>query len=190
MPLSTSSSVAKTMQRRSYAPGVHGPKQVQKRLSTYGTKLREKQRAKLIYNLREKQFLNYYKSAVTKQGDTSKILMQMLEMRLENAVFRMGFAKTRQQARQLVSHKFFTVNGKPVNVRSYHVRPGDEVAFKSTKLNKKLMPELMKNAESVKVPSWVAVDINRGAGKVLSVPDGDELQQPFDPKLIIEFYSR
>ncbi len=190
IPLSASSSVTKVMQRRQYAPGVHGPKQVQKRLSTYGTQLREKQRAKLIYNLRERQFRNYCKDAVTKQGDTGKILLQMLELRLENVVFRLGLAKTRQQARQLVSHKFFTVNGKPVNIRSYHVKPGDEVSIKATKMNKKLMPELMKNAETTKVPGWLALDMTRGAGKVLAVPEGDDLQQPFDPKLIIEFYSR
>lgn len=190
MPLSTSISVAKVMARRPNVPGVHGPKQVRKRLSTYGTQLREKQRAKLLYNLRERQFSRYAQEAVSKTGDTGKFLVQMLELRLENVVFRMGFAKTRQQARQMVSHKFFTVNGRTVNIRSYRVRPGDEISIKETKREKKLMPEILKHAESVLVPSWLLVDLQNGTGKVLSVPEGDELQQPFDPTLIIEFYSR
>ena len=190
IPLSSSVSVAKVMQRRPYGPGVHGPEQKRRRVSTYGLQLREKQKAKLLYNLREKQFRNYYKKAIAKEGDTGETLVQMLELRLENVVYRMGFAKTRQQARQLVSHKFFTVNGRTVNIRSYKVSPGDEISFKETKKQKAIIPELMKHAETIKVPSWLSVDIASGTGKVLSAPDGEDLKQPFDPKLIIEFYSR
>lgn len=190
IPLSPSVSIAKVMQRRAYGPGVHGPKQTRKRVSTYGLQLREKQKAKLIYDLREKQFLNYYKKAIRVDGDTGEILVRLLELRLENVVLRMGFAKTRQQARQLVSHKFFTVNGKPVNIRSYKVRPGDVVAFKDTKKEKKIMPDLFEHADTVTVPSWLSVDKKAGSGQVLSEPEGDDLKQLFDPKLIIEFYSR
>lgn len=188
--MSPSISVAKVMQRRPYGPGQHGPKQTRKRVSTYGLQLREKQKAKLLYDLREKQFRNYYKKAIRMDGDTGESLVRMLELRLENAIFRMGFAKTRQQARQLVSHKYFTVNGKPVNIRSYKVKSGDVIAFKDNKKDKKIMPELLKHAETVTVPSWLSVDITKGSGQVLSEPQGDDLTQPFDPKLIIEFYSR
>ncbi|MBI2476587.1 30S ribosomal protein S4, partial [Candidatus Uhrbacteria bacterium] len=131
--LSASSSIAKVLARRPFAPGVHGPKQKPTgRMSAFGLQLREKQKAKRVYDIRERQFRNYFKKAVKRQGNTAELMMQDLEMRLDNVVFRMGFAKTRQQARQLVSHKFFLVNGKGTNIRSYHVRPGDEIQLKST----------------------------------------------------------
>ncbi|PIR47960.1 30S ribosomal protein S4 [Candidatus Uhrbacteria bacterium CG10_big_fil_rev_8_21_14_0_10_50_16] len=190
IPLSPSVSIAKVMQRRPYGPGMHGPKQTRKRVSTYGLQLREKQKAKLLYDLREKQFRNYYKKAIRTDGDTGVILIRLLELRLENVVLKMGFAKTRQQARQLVSHKYFTVNGIPVNIRSYKVKSGDIVAFKDTKKDKKIMPDLLVHAETVTVPSWLSVDVKKGSGQVLSEPEGDDLNQPFDPTLIIEFYSR
>lgn len=190
IPLSPSVSIAKVMQRRPYGPGVHGPSHKRKRVSTYGLQLREKQKAKLLYNLREKQFRGYYKKAIRMEGDTGELLVRMLELRLENVVFRMGFAKTRQQARQMVSHKYFTVNGTPVNIRSYKVKSGDTIAFKDNKKNKKLTAEMLEHAETVTVPSWLSVDNKAGTGQVLSEPGGDDLKQPFDPKLIIEFYSR
>lgn len=192
IPLSPSISVAKVMQRRPYGPGQHGPGSMRKRkrVSTYGLQLREKQKAKLLYNLREKQFRNYYKKAINMDGDTGETLVRMLELRLENVVYRMGFAKTRQQARQMVSHKFFTVNDKTVNIRSYKVKPGDVIAFKENKKEKKLLPEILEHAENATIPSWLSVDIKKGSGQVLSTPEGDDLKQPFDPKLIIEFYSR
>ena len=190
IPLSPSISIAKVMAKRQYGPGVHGPKQRRGRTSTYGLQLREKQRAKLLYGLREKQFYGYYLKAIKKQGDTGEMLIQALETRLDNTVFRLGFAKTRQQARQLVGHKFFLVNGKSVNIPSYSVRPGEEITFKDTKKAKAIMPELLKNAEEARVPSWLQTDAKSGNGKVLSLPEGEDLNQPFDPKLIIEFYSR
>jgi small subunit ribosomal protein S4 len=190
IPLSPSISIAKVMSRRPYGPGVHGPKQRRGRVSIYGLQLREKQKAKLLYGLREKQFRNYYEKAIQKQGDTGELLIQSLELRLDNAVHRLGFAKTRQQSRQLVTHKFFTVNGTTVNVPSYVVRPGDVIAFKETKKAKPIMPELLKNAEEAKIPSWLQTDAKAGSGTVLSEPEGDDLNQPFDTKLIIEFYSR
>jgi len=192
IPLSPSTSIAKVMARRPYGPGVHGPKSNgrPKRMSIYGTQLREKQKAKLIYNIREKQFRNYYTKAVARDGETGQELIKMLETRLDNVVFRLGFAKTRQQSRQLVSHKFFLVNGRSVNIPSYTVKPGDEITIKENKRGKAIMPELMKHAEESTIPSWLQSDSQNGQGKVLSVPEGEDLKQPFDLKLIIEFYSR
>lgn len=189
-PLSASVSIAKVMSRRQYGPGVHGPNPSRRRMSTYGLQLREKQKAKRLYDLRERQFRNYFTKAVNRQGNTGELLVRALEMRLENVVFRLGFTKTRQQARQLVSHKFFTVNGKTVNIRSYQVSVGDEIALKETKKNKTIVAELQKHAENTTVPSWLTADSKTLSGKVLSAPEGEDLQQVFDPKLIIEFYSR
>lgn len=190
IPLSPSISVAKVMSRRPYGPGVHGPKQRRGRVSIFGSQLREKQKAKLLYGLREKQFRNYYEKAIIQKGDTGELLIQSLELRLDNVVFRLGFAKTRQQSRQLVTHKFFTVNGVTVNVPSYAVRSGDIIAFKDTKKGKAIMPELINNAEETNIPGWLQTDAKSGSGTVLSEPVGDDLKQPFDTKLIIEFYSR
>jgi len=190
IPLSPSISIAKVMSRRPYGPGMHGPKQRRGRVSIYGLQLREKQKAKLLYGLREKQFRNYYEKAIIQQGDTGDLLIQSLELRLDNVVHRLGFAKTRQQSRQLVTHKFFTVNGITVNVPSYVVRPSDVIAVKETKKNKPIMPELLKNAEEANIPGWLQTDAKAGSGTVLSEPVGDDLKQPFDTKLIIEFYSR
>lgn len=190
IPLSASVSIAKVLSRRSYGPGVHGPKPKRGRMSIYGVQLREKQKAKLMYDLREKQFRGYYAKATQKQGDTGELLVRMLETRFDNALHRLGLAKTRQQARQLISHKFFTINGTTVNIRSYQVKPGDVIALKETKKNKALIAELKEYAKTVTTPSWLSADPEALSGTVLSEPSEEDLKQPFDPKLIIEFYSR
>lgn len=152
--------------------------------------MNEKQKAKLLYDIREKQFRNYYLKAVRRKGNTEQFLVQELESRLDNVIFRMGFAKTRQQARQLVSHKFFAVNGKGVNIRSFEVRPGDEVSLRDTKTNKGLIAELKEYAGQRTIPSWLSTNPSVLSGRMLSVPEGEDLSGIFDPKLIIEFYSR
>ncbi|MEK7529938.1 MAG: 30S ribosomal protein S4 [Patescibacteria group bacterium] len=189
-PLSASPSIQKVLSRRSYGPGVQGPKQQRRRTSTFGLQLNEKQKAKLLYDIRERQFRNYFQKAVRRKGNTEDFLMQELESRLDNVVFRMGFAKTRQQARQLVSHKFFSVNGKGVNIRSYKVKPGDEVSLRDTKKSKGLIDELKEHAGHVTVPGWLLTEPPQLAGRMLSMPEGEHLKDVFDAKLIIEFYSR
>ncbi len=188
--LAASSSIAKVLSRRQYGPGQHGPSERRRRMSTYGLQLREKQKAKNLYDIRERQFRNYFQKAIRREGNTADLLIQDLELRLDNVLFRMGLVKTRQQARQLVSHKFFMVNGKSVNIRSYRVKPGDEVSLKPTKKDKAVVTELKEFAASATVPAWLQADASTLSGRVLSVPEGEDLQQVFDPKLIIEFYSR
>jgi small subunit ribosomal protein S4 len=188
--LSASTSISKVLSRRQYGPGQHGPSERRRRMSTYGLQLREKQKAKNLYDIREKQFRNYFQKAIRREGNTSDLLIQDLELRLDNVLFRLGFAKTRQQARQLVSHKFFMVNGKNVNIRSYQVKPGDEISLKPTKKDKTVVTDLKEHSASATVPNWLQADASNLSGRVLSKPEGEDLQQVFDPKLIIEFYSR
>lgn len=175
--------------RRPYAPGVHGPTG-RGRPTDYGKQLREKQKAKRLYGLSERQFSNLFKAASRKKGDTGETMVRALEIRLDNAVFRAGFAKNRAAARQLVNHAHFDVNGRKVNIPSYSVKSGDVIRVRETKRNKgpwKNLTDAMKNYHPV---SWLAVDPKEMAAKVTGLPAGEELKQPFDPKMIVEFYSR
>jgi len=175
--------------RRSYPPGVHGPKG-KVRLTGYGTQLREKQKARRIYNILEKQFKNYFIKASKKKGDTSDFLLQLLEMQLDNVVYRLGFARSRQQARQVVGHGLILVNNKKVNIPSFQVKAGQTISVKPSMLEKPLfqnLPQILKKHET---PNWLAMDIGKLEGKVLGTPKKEEVKTQFDPKLIVEFYSR
>jgi len=175
--------------RRNYPPGVHGQKGM-RRLTGYGIQLREKQKAKRLYGLMETQFRNYFESSKKAQGDTSEFLVRHLETRLDNVIFRLGFARSRSQARQMVNHGLFTVNDRRVDIPSYSVRPGEIIKIKTTKTDKKIFENLKNNLKKHETPSWLLLDADKLEGKVLAYPAGDELKQPFDPKLIVEFYSR
>ncbi len=189
--LSGSNKVLKIMQKRAYMPGAHGsPKARPPRLSVYGTQLREKQKAKRIYGILEKQFRTYFDKATSMQGNTAENLPRMLELRLDNVVYRLGLAKTRPQARQLVSHALFTVNGKKVNIPSYSVRVNDVIAIRGNKLEKGVFSDLEDRMKHQTVPGWLHMDHGTKAGKVVSLPHGDDLKEVYDPKLIVEFYSR
>ncbi|OGF21313.1 30S ribosomal protein S4 [Candidatus Falkowbacteria bacterium RIFOXYB2_FULL_38_15] len=175
--------------RRSYPPGVHGPKG-KVRLTGYGTQLREKQKARRIYSILEKQFKNYFIKASKKKGDTSDFLLQLLEMQLDNVVYRLGFARSRQQARQVVGHGLIFVNNKKVNIPSFQVKAGQTISIKPSMLEKPLfqnLPQILKKHET---PNWLAMDIVKLEGKVLGTPKKEEVKTQFDPKLIVEFYSR
>ncbi|MSR84824.1 30S ribosomal protein S4 [Candidatus Uhrbacteria bacterium] len=190
IPLSDRAAHARALSRRPYPPGVHGPKGFG-RMTDYGKQLREKQKAKRIYGLNERQFRNLFRSAVAKRGNSGETLVQFLETRLDNTVYRLGLVKTRAAARQAVSHAHISVNGKRLNIPSYHVQTGDVIAIRENKREKgnwKQVVELLKNKKDV--PSWLALDAETISGKVTGIPAGTELQQPFDSKLIIEFYSR
>ena len=173
-------------------PGQHGATNTRKgKLSDYATQLREKQKVKRIYGLLERQFRNYYKKASTKKGNTGENLLQLLETRLDNVVYRMGFAVTRPAARQLVSHRGVTVNGKSVNLASYQVKAGDVVAL-SEKAAKQLRVQeaLTVAAQHDLRPSWVEVDSGKFAGVFKAVPDRADLPADINEALIVELYSK
>jgi len=187
--LSNGASVLKVMQRRAYVPGVHGkaggfaPK-----LSVYGTQLREKQKAKRLYGIMERQFRNYFTKAASMSGNTGEHLARLLETRLDNAVFRLGFAKTRPQARQMVSHAMFMVNGIKVNIPSYQVKVGDIIEVRANKKAKKLFNDLSERLKTQTMMSWLHREEDT-KGKIVSMPQGEDLKEVYDPKLIVEFYS-
>ncbi|MBU0540199.1 30S ribosomal protein S4 [Patescibacteria group bacterium] len=177
--------------RRPYAPGVHGPKGKGGRMTDYAKQLREKQKAKRLYGVSEKQFSNYFKKAVSMKGDSGENLVRLLEMRLDNSVFRSGFAKTRAAARQVVSHSHVFVNGKKTDIASFQVKPGDVLRIRDNKREKGLWKNLLEDLKKQETPSWLALNPEEMEAKVTSRPDAEELKQVvFDPKLIIEFYSR
>jgi small subunit ribosomal protein S4 len=175
--------------RRAFPPGQHGPT-TRNRLTPYGVQLREKQKAKRLYGLFERQFHNYFKKAATKTGDTGVFLKQYLEMRLDNVVYRFGFARSRAQARQMVDHGLFQVNGKNVNIPSYQMRAGDLVTIKQSKSAKGPFKELKERLAQRETPGWLSLDVPTLTGKVINRPTAEELDKGFDAKLIVEFYSR
>lgn len=166
------------------------PKQSRRKQSEYGMQLNEKQKVKFIYGVLEKQFHAYYEKAERKQGITGEILLQELERRLDNVVFRMGFANTRREARQLVNHAHFTVNGKRVNIPSYQVKPGDVVAVseksRSTTKFKSLLEENGKKA----CPKWIGKANDSFEGKIVAMPARDDIDYDVAEHLIVELYSK
>lgn len=180
------------LKRRQAPPGVHGPAQAMRRprVSSYGIQLREKQKAKRLYNVMERQFRRYFEAATQKKGNTADFLIQILERRLDNVVYRLGFAKTRRQARQMVGHGFITVNGVLVDIPSFTVRVGEVIAFKESKKSKGLLNGLQERLQKTEAPRWLSLDAATFTGKVTSLPEGEDLKSVFDPTLIVEFYSR
>lgn len=175
--------------RRAFPPGQHGPTSRAK-ITPFGVQLRQKQKAKRIYGLMEKQFENYFVKAASRKGDTGVFLKQFLEMRFDNVVYRLGFAKSRAQARQMVGHGLLTVNGKSVDIPSYQLRAGDAVAIKENKVGKGAFKELKDRLSKHQTPGWLSADAATATGKVINRPTAEELEQSFDAKLIVEFYSR
>lgn len=182
--------MARILAKRGYPPGVHGPKGYNNRMTDYGKQLREKQRAKLVFGLMERQFSNYFAKATGMKGDTGENLVRLLEQRLDSAMFRAGFAKTRAAARQLVSHGHVTVDGQKVDVASYSVKPGEVLAIGRSKKEQKIWKLFSESTQKVEPPSWIVTDLKDLTAKIVSLPAGEELKQVFDPKLIVEFYSR
>ena len=173
-------------------PGQHGATPTRKgRLSDYATQLREKQKVKRIYGLLERQFRNYYKKASTKKGNTGENLLQLLETRLDNVVYRMGFAVTRPAARQLVSHRGVTVNGKSVNLPSFQVKAGDAIALaERAQKQLRVQESLTVSSQMDLSPSWVEVDSKKFAGVFKAVPDRADLPADINEALIVELYSK
>ena len=158
--------------------------------SEYGMQLREKQKVKFIYGVLEKQFRGYYKHALRQEGVTGENLMRILESRLDNVVFRLGFARTRKEARQTVTHGHITVNGKRVDIPSYRVRPGDLVAVSPKAKELLVIKSALVSNERVTVPAWLEVDIEKLQGSVLSLPTRDQIDLDINEQLIVELYSK
>lgn len=170
------------------APGQHG--QRRGRLSDYGLQLREKQKVRRIYGVLERQFSGYYKEAARRKGATGENLLQILECRLDNVVFRMGFGATRAEARQLVSHKSITVNGQVVNIPSYQVKAGDVVAIREKCKNQLRIAQALELNSSRGFVAWVEVDANKKEGVFKSVPERSDLPADINENLIVELYSK
>ncbi len=171
---------------RPTAPGQHGA--AKKKMGEYGMQLREKQKAKRIYGVLEKQFKTYYSMAEKKEGMTGENLLSILERRLDNVVFRMGLAESRNEARQLVRHAHFTLNGKKVNIPSIIVRVGDVVALKSSDSVK--IKGLVEGLESKVASKWLDLDKKNQTAKVIALPARDDIDFPFEEQLIVELYSK
>ena len=162
--------------------------QSRRKTSDYGIQLREKQRAKFIYGVLEKQFRNTFEKAEKKPGQTGENLLVMLEERLDNVVYRMGFSTTRREARQLVGHGHFTVNGKKVDIPSYQVKPGDVIKVKERSQSSPKFKEIKEM--TVGVPTWLSVEKEKLEGKVLAAPTRDQIDTPIEEHLIVELYSK
>ncbi len=175
-----------SLDRRSYAPGQHG--QGRSKKSDYALQLREKQKTKRFYGLQETQFRNLFDKADRKSGITGENLLILLETRLDNVVFRLGFASSRKEARQLVSHGHFTVNGKKVNIPSYTVKAGDVIKVKEKSTNSPKFKEVKEM--TITVPEWVTVDVEKLEGKILSEPTREQIDTPVAEHLIVELYSK
>ena len=161
-----------------------------RKVSEYGLQLREKQKAKFIYGVLEKPFRNYYKKADKMRGLTGLNLMTILESRLDNVVFRLGFARTRKEARQIVDHKFVTVNGKVVNIPSYLVKAGDVIEIKESKKNIQRMKDIVEVAGGRIVPEWLDIDAEKLQGTVKELPSREQIDVPVNEMLIVELYSK
>ena len=174
--------------RRSYAPGQHG--QGRKKSSEYGTQLREKQKAKRYYGLLEGQFYHYFELAEKMSGMTGENLLKVLESRLDNVVYRAGFAMSRPEARQLVSHAHFTVNGKKVNIPSYRVKAGDVVAIAEKSMSNEKFKAVLEANASRPALNWLSVDRTKGQANVVSLPDRSEIDLVVEENRIVELYSK
>ena len=176
------------IERRNYAPGMHGKKRV--KLSEYGLQLREKQKAKKYYGVLERQFKNYFVKADAQPGITGENLLRLLEMRLDNVVYRAGYASSRTEARQIVRHNHVLVNGKKVNIPSYILKAGDVITLKEKSQDNTRMKALLELADGKMVPEWLSADKKKFEAKVVSAPRRDQIDTPVQETLIVELYSK
>ncbi len=174
--------------RRAYAPGQHG--QGRRKLSEYGTQLREKQKVRRAYGVLEGQFRHYFEMANKKEGVTGENLLTILESRLDNVVYKLGLAVSRPEARQLVSHAHFTVNGKKVNIPSYLVKPGDVIAVREKSRNSVKFESVLASTESRIVPKWLDMNRDTMEGRVIALAEREDIDLPIEEHLIVELYSK
>ena len=177
-----------SISRRNYAPGQNGQKR--KKLSEYGTQLREKQKTKSFYGVGEKQFRKYFDIASNTKGKTGEVLLQLLESRLDNVVYRLGFGSSRAQARMLVTHGTFEVNGKKVDIASYLVKPGDVIAVREIRKDNGTIKNNIEENASRPVPEWLEKDAEKLSGKVVRLVAREDIDLPVEEHLIVELYSK
>jgi small subunit ribosomal protein S4 len=179
------------IERRNYAPGMHGQKgQFRRKVSDYGLQLREKQKVRRIYGVLEAQFRRYYREALRRPGMTGETLLSILERRLDNIVYRLGMSDSRAQARQLVQHGHFEVNGRKATIPSMLLRPGDLVAVREPSRSLVVIQTMAGALESRRAPEWLTRDDRALSGRVISIPTRAEIETPVKEQLIVEFYSR
>ncbi len=174
--------------RHAYPPGEHG--QGRQKFSEYGQQLREKQKARRIYGVMERQFRLYFKEADRRKGVTGEILLQILESRLDTVIYRMGLARSRAEARQLINHGHFQVNGRKVDIASYQTRVGDVVAVREHRKNKPVFKKIIEDREQQGVVDWLEVNHEKLEGKIIRLPQRDEIDVPLTEHFIVELYSR
>ncbi|NCP17116.1 30S ribosomal protein S4 [Candidatus Kuenenbacteria bacterium CG_4_9_14_3_um_filter_39_14] len=176
--------------KRAYPPGIHGPKSIGRKLTEYGRQLMAKQKIKKMYRLRERQFSNYYQAATKIKGDVSSNLLKLLENRFDNTVYRLGFADSRDQARQLVGHAHFMINGKKVKTPSYQMKLQDKITIRQKSQNNGYFKEVLKQVSGKDVPSWLEFDPQSRIALVVDSPAVKDLNLGADITMTIEFYSR
>ena len=175
-------------ERRSTPPGMNTMRR--RKVSEYGIQLREKQKVRKSYSVLERQFRNYFKKADQRKGVTGENLLRLLEMRLDNVVFRMGFASSRAQARQLVAHGHFAVNGRPTNVPSFSTKVGDRVEVRESRRSREYFKTAAETMKAAQIPEWVSVDPSKLTGTVLDNPTREQMPLEFNEQLVVEYYSR
>jgi small subunit ribosomal protein S4 len=178
------------VEKRNFPPGQHGQSKKQKKVVGYGLQLREKQKAKRIYFTLEGQFRAYYEKASNKTGVTGELLLQQLETRLDNVAYRLGFAQSRRQARQIVRHGHIQVNGRKVNIPSFQCKVGDEIAIREGSKSIVLLEEAKNFASGQRSVTWIDINRDNLSGKILSLPKREEIQLPVNEQLIVELYSK
>ncbi|HJP87757.1 MAG TPA: 30S ribosomal protein S4 [Candidatus Limnocylindrales bacterium] len=177
-----------SFERRPTPPGQHGVRR--RKMGEYGIQLREKQKVRRVYGVLERQFRNYYNEAESHTGVTGEALLQLLETRLDNVVFRLGFATSRAQARQLVAHGHFAVNGTPTDVPSYAMRPGDRVEVRESHRSRETFKVIKDTIKGHQAPEWLSLDAAKLAGSVSTLPRRDQMPLDLSEQLVVEYYSR
>jgi small subunit ribosomal protein S4 len=180
---------SKYLERKNYGPGVHGPKS-RKKHTPYGLGLIEKQKLRYYYGLQERQFRGVYERALKQRGVTGETMLQILETRLDNVVFQLGFASTRAAARQMVCHGHVTVNGRKVNVASYACKVNDTIEIKNTSVSRQMATKGLEASTSRTIPDWVSLNKDAFKGQILRVPSRDDIQPIANEQAVVEFYSR
>ncbi len=180
---------SKYLERRNYGPGMHGPK-ARRKLTEYALGLIEKQKLRFYYGLQERQFHGVYQRALRQRGVTGETMLQILEMRLDNVVFHLGFSNTRAGARQMVGHGHVLVNGKKVSIPSYSLKVNDAIEVRNTNVSRQMATKALELSTSRTVPDWVSLDKNAFKGTVLRVPTRDDIQPIATEQAVVEFYSR
>jgi small subunit ribosomal protein S4 len=180
---------SKYLERRNYGPGMHGPK-ARRKLTEYALGLIEKQKLRFYYGLQERQFHGVYQRALRQRGVTGETMLQILEMRLDNVVFHLGFSNTRAGSRQMVGHGHVLVNGKKVSIPSYSLKVNDVIEVRNTNVSRQMATKALELSTSRNVPDWVSLDKNAFKGTILRVPTRDDIQPIANEQAVVEFYSR